>query len=71
VIAMNDEGEVTCNCDYFRGINIYCEHIFAVFNRLQVKNPLKFKKLHRWTKEWQGSISKEEEKEFRKKFDLG
>jgi hypothetical protein len=50
VISMNDEGEVSCNCEFFRGINLYCEHIFAVFNRLQVKTHRKFKKLNRWTK---------------------
>ena len=34
IIMLNDEGEVTCNCQFFRGVNIYCEHIFAVLNTL-------------------------------------
>eukprot|EP00347_Sterkiella_histriomuscorum_P007670 403348024 len=71
VLVLNEEGEITCNCQFFRGLNIYCEHIFAVFNQLQVKNPLKFRSLSRWTKECQGGIYKEEEKEFHKKYDFG
>jgi hypothetical protein len=34
VIRMFNEGEVSCNCKYHWSFNLYCAHIFAVFNVL-------------------------------------
>lgn len=52
VIRMYDEGEVSCNCKYHWSFNLYCQHIFAVFNVLQTKSVSKFQRVDRWTRDY-------------------
>lgn len=42
---------IKCNCRYSIQYGLYCRHIFAVFNLLQIKSTEKFLMVgRRWTK---------------------
>ncbi|CAI2359717.1 unnamed protein product [Moneuplotes crassus] len=42
--------DITCRCKDFNHNLIYCDHIFAVINCLQIKNFSQFKHIERWVK---------------------
>ena len=53
VVRFIEDGEVSCNCKFHWSFNLYCAHIFAVFNILQIKSVNKFRRFSRWTREYQ------------------
>ncbi len=48
--------QVSCNCRYFWSFNLYCSHIFSVFNLLQIRTLEKFEPYSRWTKKFHASV---------------
>ncbi len=48
---------VRCNCRYFLSNDLFCAHIFSVFNILQIKTTEKFHTVGgRWTKAHQETV---------------
>lgn len=44
---------IKCNCRFFISHDLYCRHIFAILNLLQVKSLERYLAIgHRWTKDY-------------------
>lgn len=56
----NQGYQVSCNCRYFWSFNLYCAHVFSVFNLLQIRTLEKFEPYSRWTKKFHASVYKDD-----------
>ena len=54
---------MSCNCRYYWSFNLYCAHIFSVFNILQVRSIEKFEPFTRWTRKFHASVYSDEKPE--------
>jgi len=55
---------ISCNCRFFWSFNLFCSHIFAVLNLLQIRTLEKFDPLSRWTKKFHASVYSDYQGEF-------
>lgn len=62
IVRVDDERGciVSCNCRYYWSFNMYCSHIFAVFNVLQIRQLDKFEPFTRWTRKFHASVYQDE-----------